>query len=176
MVDPHLLFEKAQLQPGMHVADFGCGKTGHILFPAANILGDHGIMYGIDIMKSVLEIVHKRAELSKLNNIQTIWADLERTGKTAIPANSLDVGFLVNTLVQSKDRHAVLDETHRLLKDKARLIIVDWSKKGLTFGPSDEHFIDFEDIKKWATTHGFVLQEEFPVGQFHKGLVLFKQS
>jgi ubiquinone/menaquinone biosynthesis C-methylase UbiE len=176
MVDPNLLFEKAQIQPGMHVADFGCGKTGHIVFPAAHILGEHGIMYAVDIMKPDLEIVNKRADLNNALNVQTIWADLERVGMTAIPKNSIDIGFIVNTLVQSKKQEDFLTEVARLLKDKARLVVVDWAKKGLTFGPKDEHFIDFENIKKLASSHGFVLQEEFPVGKFHHGLVFYKHA
>jgi len=176
MLDPYLLFEKAHLQPGMHAADFGCGSTGHIVFPAAKIIGEHGIMYGVDIMKSAIQAIHKRAELNKMMNVQTIWSDIELDGKTAIPAKSLDVAFLVNTMVQAKDPNAMLKEIHRLLKDKARLIIVDWVKKGLRFGPSDDRFINFEDIKKWGRDNGFVVQEEFPVGQYHSGLVFYKNK
>ena len=61
MIDPALLFEKAQLQQGMHIADFGCGRTGHLLFPATRILGERGLIYGIDILKDVLQVVSKRA-------------------------------------------------------------------------------------------------------------------
>ena len=44
MVDPYILFEKAHIQSGMHVADFGCGQTGHMVFPCAKQLGSKGIM------------------------------------------------------------------------------------------------------------------------------------
>lgn len=176
MIDPQLLFEKAGLQPGMHVADLGCGQTGHIIFPASKILGEFGIVYGVDIVKEVLEIIHKRAILNNLLNIQTVWSDIEKVGKTSIPKNSLDIVFLVNTLVQAVDRHAALEEAKRLLKDKSRLIVVDWIRKGLKFGPSDDRFVDFQDIKKWGVSHGFVLQEEFSVGQFHHGLVFYKHE
>ncbi|PIZ95605.1 MAG: hypothetical protein COX81_00535 [Candidatus Magasanikbacteria bacterium CG_4_10_14_0_2_um_filter_37_12] len=176
MIDPYVLFQKAQLQSGMHVADFGCGQTGHIVFPAAKVLGEKGVMYAVDVLKSVLEIVGKRASINSLLNIHTVWSDLERIGKTAIPEKSLDLAFVINTLVQSDNRHAILEEARRLLKDKARLVIVDWSKKGLTFGPQDNRFVDFLDIKRWSQMHGFVVQEEFDMGRFHKGLVLYKHD
>ncbi|MBD3311133.1 MAG: methyltransferase domain-containing protein [Candidatus Magasanikbacteria bacterium] len=176
MVDPYLLFERAQLRPGMHVADLGCGRTGHVVFPAAVVLGERGIVYAVDILKDVLEIIQKRANTNRLYNIHTVWANLEHVGATAIPEKSLDVAFLVNTLVQADNRHGVLEEAKRLLKDKARLVIVDWARKGLKFGPQDERFVDFENIKKWANMHGFAFQEEFDVGRFHKGLVFFKQE
>ena len=55
MVDPQLLFEKAQLQPGMHIADLGCGRLGHIVFPALKFVGETGLIYAVDILKDVLE-------------------------------------------------------------------------------------------------------------------------
>lgn len=176
MVDPQLLFQKAQLQPDMHVADFGCGRTGHLVFPATKIIGERGVVYAVDILKNVLEEIKKRAALSAIFNIHTVWADLEHVGKTAIPQKSLDVGFLVNTLVQSDKRRGILDEIYRLLKDKARLIVVDWTRKGLPFGPHDKRLVDFEDVKQWAVQHGFTVQEEFGVGPYHKGLVLYKHD
>ena len=176
MIDPYFLFEKVHLRPGMHVADLGCGRTGHLIFPAATVLGEHGIMYAVDILKDVLESVKKRARMDNLLNIYTVWADLEHVGATTIPEKSLDMAFLVNTLVQSNNRHGVLEEAKRLLKDKARLLIVDWVKKGLKFGPQDERFVNFKNIKKWAGLHGLVVQEEFDAGRYHKGLVLFKQE
>ncbi|PIR03378.1 MAG: hypothetical protein COV60_00635 [Candidatus Magasanikbacteria bacterium CG11_big_fil_rev_8_21_14_0_20_43_7] len=174
MIDPHVLFEKAHVQSGMHVADFGCGQTGHVVFPCAKLLGEKGIMYAVDIVKDVLAQIEKRARSNSFLNIHTVWSDIEKVGHTAIPPRSLDVAFLVNTLVQVKDRHAVLEEVDRTLKDKARLLVVDWQKKGLLFGPKDKDFIDFEDVETWARSHGFVVQEIFDMGRFHRGMVLYK--
>jgi ubiquinone/menaquinone biosynthesis C-methylase UbiE len=176
MVDPNLLFEKAQLQPGMHVADFGCGRTGHIVFPASKAVGLAGIVYAIDVVKEVLEIIHKRAAASSIHNIQTVWTNLEWVGKTAIPPRSIDLVFMVNILDQSDNRHGILEEAVRLLKEKGRIVIVEWGKHGLTFGPNDQRFVDFQDIKRWSHMRGFVTQEEFEVGPFHRGMVLYKHD
>ena len=174
MIDPQVLFQYARLHEGMHIADFGCGKTGHIIFPASKVLGETGMIYAIDIMKPVLEIIKKRTQLNAHTNIHTIWTDLERLGKTAIQPTSLDAVFVINTLVQSQDAHAMLLEAKRLLKQKARLIVVDWQKKGLPFGPADERFIDFPALISWGKKHGFAVQEEFDMGPYHHGVVLFR--
>ncbi len=176
MVDPHILFQKAHIRPGMHVADFGCGQTGHVVFPCAKELGSKGIMYAVDIVQDVLEQIQKRARAHSFLNIHTVWSDIEKVGHTAIPPSSLDVAFLVNTLVQVSERHAVLDEINRTLKDKARLVVVDWAKKGLQFGPKDEAFIDFDDVERWARQNNFVVQETFDMGRFHRGMVLYKHE
>lgn len=176
LIDPYLLFEKAQMRPGMHVADLGCGKIGHIIFPASMIIGEKGVVYGVDILKDALEEVRKRAELENLLNVHTVWADLERVGYTAIPSDSLDVGFIINCLSQSKDHHSLLAESLRLLKDKARLVVVDWERRCGNLGPADELMVDFNDIKRWAREKGLFLQEEFSAGKYHKGLVFFKHD
>ena len=174
MVDPYVVFEKARILPGMHVADFGCGRTGHMVFPVAKIIGEMGVVYAVDILKNVLEQIKKRAASSAILNIQTVWGDLERENGIAIPKKILDVAFVVNTLVQTNNHAQVLDNILPLLKDKARIIIVDWAKKGLMFGPSDDRFIDFGEIKAWAQKNGLAVQEEFDMGKYHKGLVLYK--
>jgi ubiquinone/menaquinone biosynthesis C-methylase UbiE len=176
MVDPQVLFDKAHLQPGMHVADFGCGRTGHVIFPAAKAVGVRGIVYAVDILKDALEAIKKRAAINSMMNVHTVWTNLEWVGKTAIPPRSLDTVFIVNVLDQSDNRHGILEEAYRLLKDKGRLLIVDWFKKGLQFGPLDQRFLDFDDVKQWSKLRGFVLQEEFDTGPYHKGLVLYKHE
>ncbi len=176
MVDPYIVFEKARLHSGMHVADFGCGQTGHLVFPAAKLIGEAGIVYAVDILKNVLEQITRRAASSSLLNVQPVWGDLERQNGVAIPKKILDVALLVNTLVQTSDHKQVLDNVLPLLKDKARIIIIDWFKKGLLFGPSDDRFINFSEIKFWAKQNGLVVQEEFSMGQYHRGVVLYKND
>ena len=63
MIDVHRLFEKAQIRPSMHVADFGCGKTGHIIFPVAKIIGEMGVVYAVDILQEVLLEIKKKIQL-----------------------------------------------------------------------------------------------------------------
>ncbi|MBU2542080.1 class I SAM-dependent methyltransferase [Patescibacteria group bacterium] len=176
MIDPYIIFEKARIIPGMHVADFGCGRTGHIIFPVAKVVGETGVIYAVDILKNVIECVKKRADENGLLNVQIVWGDLERVGGVAIPSRVLDVALFVNTLVQTTNHAQVLDNILPLLKSKARIVVVDWVKKGLIFGPSDDRFIDFTEIKNWANKNGLAVQEEFEMGKYHRGVVLFKHE
>ena len=175
MFNSEILVQKAQVAPGMHVADFGCGRTGHMVFSLSPVVGERGVVYAVDVLKDILLIIKRRAEANTLNNIQTVWSNLEKIGKTAIPTGSIDAGFLINVLFQSNQRHDILTEAARLLKDKARLVIVDWARDHSAFSPPAERLIDFNDVKNWGEKNGFVLQEEFSAGPFHRGLVLFRQ-
>ena len=39
LLNPHTLLERVGLRASMHVADLGCGVTGHFIVPAARVVG-----------------------------------------------------------------------------------------------------------------------------------------
>lgn len=175
MIDPKTLFDKARIAPGMHIADFGCGMTGHIVFPAALCVGEKGLVYAVDILKEIVISLQKQAAAHRVFNIETVWGNIERGDAIAIPTESLDCVFLVNVLSQIKNRPAVLDAAKRFLKDKGRIVLVDWSKKGLPFGPKEEQFVTMDTVRAWAASNGCAVQETFTAGPFHTGIILFLQ-
>jgi ubiquinone/menaquinone biosynthesis C-methylase UbiE len=174
MIDTELLFEKSHVQPGMHVADFGCGRTGHIVFPISPIIGEKGVVYAVDILKDALIEINKRAKLQAIHNVHTIWTNLELFNKTSIPRESVDIGFLINMLFENEKKEDVLKEINRLMKNKSRLVVVDWFKKGPSMGPNEDKFVSFDELKKWASKANFIVQEEFKAGPYHWGMVLYK--
>jgi ubiquinone/menaquinone biosynthesis C-methylase UbiE len=174
LIDPELLFEKAHLHPAMHIADFGCGRTGHIIFPARHIVGENGVIYGVDILKEAIESVRRRAEISNAHNVHTVWSNIEWPGKTAIPEHTLDVVFIINVLCHVDNRHGVLEEAFRLLKDKARIVVVDWLESTLSLAPEAGHYVDFDNIVGWARLRHMAIQEIFEAGSHHQGIVLYK--
>lgn len=176
LIDPYVIFGKARLQPGMHVADFGCGSTGHIVFPAAPIIGEDGIIFAVDVQKSVLEQINKRSKMQAWHQIHTVWSNVENIGKTAIPERSIDIVFLVNTLCQGENRHAMLEEAKRVAKPKARILVVDWKQTSGSLGPQDSHLVNFPEILDWARAHGMGVQEEFEAGPYHHGVVLYRND
>lgn len=176
LIDPQILFSKVELRPQMHVADFGVGRTGHLVFPAAQVVGEAGVVYAVDILKDVLESVRKRAELEHFVNVHTVWADIERSGSVAIPAKTLDVVFLVNVMFHISDYQTTLKEALRLLKDKGRIVVVDWVRKLTNLGPSDDNMVDFSKLSVLARTCGCAVQDDFDMGPYHKALIFFRHS
>lgn len=176
LIDPHLLFKKAHMQQGMHVADLGCGKTGHIVFPAAHVLGKDGVVYAVDIVKDVLALINKRAKIENMLHVHTVWSDVERIGGTAIPGHSLDLVFLVNALNQITNKKAAIEEAARLLKDKGRIAIVDWNHRGLPFAPKEESLLNFDELIALTKPFGFTKQEDFQMGKYHRGIILYRHN
>jgi len=150
LIRPKEVLEELDVYQGMRVADFGCGRTGYFLFPLAKLIGEQGIVYAIDIVKEVLESIKRRANYEGLDNIQSIWSDIERVGKTPIPSESLDMVFFVNVLFQLKNREDAIQESIRLLKKNGLLVIIDWKKNLGPLGPKDGMTVTVEDIQTWA--------------------------
>ena len=98
LIDSRKILQRVGLARGMRLVDFGCGRTGHFIFPAAKMVEDVGLVYAVDILKEVLDNVRSRVRSGGYDNIQLVWSDIEVPGKTPIPAESLDVCFLVNVI------------------------------------------------------------------------------
>lgn len=176
LLDVRDLLGRAQIAPGMHIADFGAGQTGHLVFPAAQIIGEHGIVYAVDILPDVLAEIKKRAAATSCLQIKPVWADIERVNGVSIPKDSLDVVFIVNVLHNAAKMAVVLSEADRVLKKKGRLVIVDWIQKVGTLGPDPADRLDFASIISWARDRAYAVQEDFSVSAYSRGLILFKHE
>ncbi len=176
LIDPFIIFEKAQLQKGMHIADLGCGKIGHIVFSSITHIGKEGLVYAVDIMKEALDSIHKRAKVENIMNIHTVWADLEKPRASTIPDQSVDIAFFVNTLHQATDMGAMLQEAKRILKPKARLVIVDWKTQGLPFAPDAHHLVPFSRIIEWARDEQMGIQEDVSIGKYHRMIICYRHD
>lgn len=173
-IDPYKVFEKIKLSEKMRIADFGCGRTGHFVFPAAKIVGEKGIIYAVDIIKNILESIKSLAKSEGYDNVQIVWSDIEKVGKTPIPEKSLDACFFVNILFQIKDRGSTMKEAARLLKSAGQLAIIDWTKKLGALGPSAEARVLPEKLIDLASECNLQLKEQSAISDYHYLLIFEK--
>ena len=167
---------KIGVDAGMAIGDLGCGNLGYFAMIAAKRVGKSGVVYAVDILKSALESVANIARQNGLDNIKTVWSNLEMLGATRIPEGTLDVIFLHNVLFQSKKKDLIIKESLRLLKDGGKLMIIDWlkSQTPVGFGPPEAVRPDPEEIKKISQKIGYRFLEEFSAGPYHFGLIFIK--
>lgn len=176
LIDPVKLLEHGGIKQGDVAADLGCGSAGHFVFPAAHLVGAKGRVYAVDVLKNVLAAIQSRERLEGLDNVEEVWADLEKPGATKISAGSVDLVLLLNTLFQTKDKAAVLAEASRIAKAGGTLIIAEWKSTGAPFGPPVESRVDKRSIHDLAQSAGFGVVEEFEAGPYHYGLVFRKRT
>lgn len=174
LLDPNFLLQRVGIREKMIVADLGCGAVGHFVFPAARLVGKDGKVYAVDIQRSTLENIEKRADLENLENIIGVWSDLERYGAAKVESETVDVAMLINMLFQNKDRVGIMKEARRLLKIGGRLLIVDWLLTSAPFGPPVEGRVDPAWVEKTADELGLRLLERFSAGKYHYGLIFEK--
>lgn len=174
LLDADLIVAKAQIKERMKVADFGCGSSGHFVFPAAKIVGNKGTVYAVDILKPALESINKRAKQEGLTNIITVWSDLEIYRATKIETESLDVGLLINALYLSEKRADILRESIRMVKRGGRLLVIDWEDTASPFGPPPEKRVKIDSLIKGGEKLGLKLEEQFSAGTYHYGVLFIK--
>ena len=173
LIDPFNALEKAGIREEMRVADFGVGSVGHFLFPAAKLVGAKGHVYGVDILKPVLQANQSRAKLSGHDNVEMVWGNFEKLNGSRLPDASMDMAVMVNVL-HAVDRNGALQESRRVLVTGGTLLVVEWKAAGAALGPSAERRLPREDAVSAALAAGFQLQKEFEAGPYHYGLVFKK--
>ena len=174
LLDINFVLAKARLKERMKVADLGCGTSGHFVFPAAKIVGPHGLVYAVDILKPSLESIARRARQENINNISTVWSDLEVYRATKIETESLDVALLINTLFHSQKRAEILRESIRMVKRGGFILVVEWEDTSSPFGPPPDKRVKIEQLKNVAIKLNLKVEEEFDAGEFHYGVLFSK--
>lgn len=174
LLDPFYILEEAGLAAEMKVADLGCGAAGHFVIPAGKIVGTKGVVYAVDLLKSVLDAVKSRAKLEEVENVETVWSNLEIYGATKIDSGSLDMVFLVNTLFQIKKRDEVLREAVRLLKPGGKIVVVEWGQGQAPLGPPPSLRLGKDTVREMAIKNNLKEVREFKAGPYHYGILFIK--
>jgi len=112
------------IKPGFYVLDYGCGP-GSYTIPAAQLVGNSGKVYSLDIHPLAVQRVQSVAARRGLTNIEAILSDCA----TGLPDKSLDVVLLYDTFHDLNKQDEVLAELHRVLKPDGILSFNDHHMK-----------------------------------------------
>ncbi|MBI4138553.1 methyltransferase domain-containing protein [Candidatus Uhrbacteria bacterium] len=171
LINPFKLLERVGIRAGHSVADLGCGALGHFVFPAAQLVGGTGMVYAVDIQRSVLEQIEKTSKQEQMMNVKTVWSDIDVPGATRIPDASLDLTLLINNLYLSQNRPQVVREMARLTRPGGRAVVVEWKTIATPIGPPPTQRVDKEEAKKIMASPSFTFLDEFEAGPYHYGLL-----
>lgn len=116
--------KEAGIGPGYRVLDYGCGPGGYIL-PLADLVGEAGKIYALDIHPLALEMVQKAAAKRGLKNVETILSSCA----TGLPDECLEVVLLYDVFHDLTRPDEVLRELHRVLKPRGTLSFSDHHMK-----------------------------------------------
>ena len=112
------------IEPGFHVLDYGCGPGSYIV-PLAELVGESGKIYALDIHPLAIQMVQDIAERKGLKNIETIHSDCA----TGLENGAIDMVLLYDTYHDVTNPDGVLEELHRVLKPDSVLSFSDHHMK-----------------------------------------------
>lgn len=168
----HIVYQLA-LKAGAKVADFGAGSGAYVL-AIARVVGEHGVVYAIDIQRDLLTRIKNLAQNTGLQNVQTVWGDIEKPEGTTLKDDLVDMVIIANTLFQIQNDDAAIHEAYRILKSGGALVIIDWKDSYNGLGPPSSDIMHEETASALARDAGFVYDRSIPAGAYHYGLVYKK--
>jgi len=136
---------------------YGCG-IGFNTIPAAEIVGEEGTVYALDIHPLAIKSVEKQIRKKGLKNVKTILSDLN----TGLPDESVDIVLLYNVLPMVKNRPALIKELYRVLKAGGALSV----KSGLVVNLYSREKMGTKDLEELMLNNG-PLKLERRIGKFH---------
>jgi ubiquinone/menaquinone biosynthesis C-methylase UbiE len=114
------IVQEIGIKEGFQVLDYGCGPGGYV--PAvAELVGESGKLYALDINPFAIKTVKKLAAKKQLPNVKTILSDCS----TDLPDDSIDIVLLNDAFHDLADPDKVLTELHRVLKPNGILSFSD---------------------------------------------------
>lgn len=160
------------IEPGMVVVDFGAG-SGFYTMEAAKRVGNVGKVYALDIQRELLKTIKTKAELAGHNNVEIVWADLEKPEGSKLAKDFAHRVIISNILFQIGDKKAVATEAFRVLQSEGEVIVIEWSESS-KLGPSEEHRLNRDECRELFESVGFEFKKDFDAGTSHYGLILLK--
>ena len=161
--NPELILKDVGLSSGMVFADIGCGD-GFFSILAAEIVGELGRVYALDIDASAIDKLKARAAEKGLTNIHTSVGAAE---ETLICKECVDIVFLSMVLHDFDDPEKVLLSAKQMLKRNGLLVNLDWKKTQMDFGPPLKIRFSQEKTVKLLKQADFTVEKVKEAGPYH---------
>jgi ubiquinone/menaquinone biosynthesis C-methylase UbiE len=121
---PQQTLGEVDIKPGYHVLDYGCGPGGFSI-AAAELIGQAGKVYALDIHPLSPKYVSKAALRKRLTNVETICA----ASPAELESEKMDIVLLYDTFHDLSDQDGALRDLHRVMKPKSILSLTDHHMK-----------------------------------------------
>lgn len=142
----------SDVRPGEVCVDLGSGRGADVL-RMAELVGDEGFVYGLDISEGMLTTARENAIKFGVTNVQFIRSELE---KLELPDQTADLVISNCTINHADDKAVVWNEIFRILKRGGRFVVSDIY--ALTIVPEEFRKDPVAVSECWA---GSVTREEY---------------
>ena len=164
---PDIVIREVGVKRNSLVADIGSG-TGYFPIRLAKV-ATMGRVWGSDIEKNMVNFLNKRAKKQKFKNLFSILGTYE---DPMIP-EAVNFIFMVNTYHHIEKRGHYFKKLKSKLLTNGRLVIIDFKKKDLPFGPPASMKLSRDEIVTELCKSGYKLYKEPKILEY-QNLLIFK--
>ncbi len=154
---PERVLDALELEPGEAIADIGAG-SGYFAIRLARRVGPSGKVYAVDISPDMVRHLNARVRDLELENLTTVLAEPD---DLLLRPASVDRFFVCDTWHHIEERPEYLAKMRRILKPGGQVVMIDFQKRELPFGPPLGMKISRDDLIAEMKTAGFRLVREF---------------
>src|SRR2546425_6048235 len=141
---PDLLIEALKLKSGDVVADIGAG-TGYYSWRMANMVGDKGLVYAVDIQQEMLDLLAKRMAERKITNVKGVLGTIK---DPKLPARSVDVVLMVDVYHEFDQPHEMAAAICKALKPGGRVVFVEFRAEDPQVPIKEVHKMSEAQVRK----------------------------
>ena len=144
-----LLLPALKLKPGDVVADIGCG-TGYFSWRMAKLVGDKGLVYGVDIQPEMLDLLAKQMEKRSVKNVKGVLGTIT---DPKLPANSVDLVIMVDVYHEFDHPHEMMANIVTALKPGGRVVFIEYRAEDPEVPIKRLHKMSESQVRKEAEAH-----------------------
>ena len=167
-VQPLALLQRAGVQAGEIILDWGCG-AGFFAVPAARLVGKSGRVVAVDVQPEMVAATHKAAEEAGLANIKVMTAE-----DYELPAGLADFDWVVLAYVlhEVHEPLRLIELAQKTLRPDGRLLIVEWPQEIGPVGPPADERLSPADLAAWYEPLGLQREAFWEASPEYYALVL----
>jgi len=166
--NPKEVLVKAGLEKGTFtLLDIGTG-SGYLALVASEIMGSTSTVYAVDSHEETIKIFDKQLSEKEIKNIFAIKADA--VNEIPVQRDSVDICIMSNVVhgfAANNEMEKVLQNLSSVLKDDGKLIIIDFNKNDISFGPPLEMRVDIKELEDILEPYGYEFVSVFDAAATH---------
>jgi len=152
---PEKALDAIGIQPGMIIADVGCG-TGYFTRRMAKRTGPTGKVYGVDIQPRMIDSLKRNMQKEGIANVEAV---LSKADDPMLPAAAIDLILMVDVYHEFATPQTMLRKMRESLKSTGRMVLLEYRKEDPNVPIRFEHKMTVEEAKAEIEAEGFRLDK-----------------
>jgi ubiquinone/menaquinone biosynthesis C-methylase UbiE len=152
-----LMLANLDVKPGMTVCDMGCGN-GFYALQMAKMVGEEGIVLGVDIQPEMLKLMGERAAEQGITNVKPILGTL---ADPKLPKGEVDLILCADVYHEFSHPEQMLAAMRASLAPNGVVVLLEFREEDPKVPIKPLHKMSKAQVNKELTANGFKLVKEF---------------